>query len=398
MSEIPIAALTLDPLMQGRAKMDNEQIESYAEAMRDGVHFPAINVVHVEEFDVYYVTDGWHRIKAAQKAGLEKIAAVVKAGSYHEAFVAALSANRVHGIPRRNADKVRVVQLALTDAELSKMSDRGLAALLGVSQPLVSKTRKLLKVGDNGYQAIAFEAIKISSANLGGLVKMRYFGGDCWMATNDALGCQRQGLIAFSGPNSYTITRRGREYVNWLLANTTDESLRFDLELAEFAGRSNDRSYSWGRGWDELCKLQRAQRWVSYRSLGVLNVVINRGFAFMEADGNKHWVAISPAGSAAIGQPPLAISPRDKKSEESAPQPRTHAEREHDARESYERNLKWVTDRAQDHVKDLIAGYWAKQFFEFYPDLKPVFARTSRELLAAINAATPIPFVPEKTD
>jgi len=69
------------------------------------------------------VGDGHHRAKAALATGLTEIDAEVMPGTRRDALLYALSANRVHGLKRSNADKRHAVLLILADAEWRTWSD-----------------------------------------------------------------------------------------------------------------------------------------------------------------------------------------------------------------------------------------------------------------------------------
>jgi hypothetical protein len=72
------------------------------------------------------------------------ISADMRQGTRRDAILHAAGANAAHGLRRTNADKRRAVETLLRDEEWSKWSDREIARMCAVSQPLVSQIRKTL--------------------------------------------------------------------------------------------------------------------------------------------------------------------------------------------------------------------------------------------------------------
>ena len=133
-----LTEICVDPGVQMRAKLDEDTVKEYAEAMRAGVPFPALIVF--AEGAKYRLADGFHRYEAASRAGLECVQAQVKSGGRLEAIKHALQANVAHGRRRTSADKRRGVEVALK--EFGQLSDRALAELCAVGNALVSDVRK----------------------------------------------------------------------------------------------------------------------------------------------------------------------------------------------------------------------------------------------------------------
>ena len=90
-----------------------------------------------------------------RRAGLKDIEANVTQGTLEEAKWLSVSANKRHGLPRSNHDKVRAVRTALQHPKGAKSSDSAIAKHVGVSQPFVGKVRSELAVTYNGYKSTA---------------------------------------------------------------------------------------------------------------------------------------------------------------------------------------------------------------------------------------------------
>lgn len=142
--EVEIKELVLDPSTQPRSEMDSETIQEYTDAIVRLVKFPPIDVF--DDGTTKRVADGFHRVAAAVAAGLETIQANVFEGGERDAILYSLSVNATHGLPRRNADKRRVVETILRDKEWSDQfrTDTAIALHCGVSSNFVGHVRKTL--------------------------------------------------------------------------------------------------------------------------------------------------------------------------------------------------------------------------------------------------------------
>src|ERR687889_246436 len=101
-----------------------------------GAAFPPV-VVFGEAAGDYWLADGYHRWHAAGIAGLQTIAADVRAGGRREAILHSVGANAEHGWRRSNEDKRRAVLTLLADPEWVGWSDREIARRCGVGADIV---------------------------------------------------------------------------------------------------------------------------------------------------------------------------------------------------------------------------------------------------------------------
>lgn len=125
---------------QARARMDQNALDDYAEAMAAGASFPAI-IVFEDRENILWLGDGFHRVAAAEAAGKKNIKAEIRAGGLREARLFAIGANITHGVRRSNADKRLAVSLLLDDPEWGAWSNREIAQVAGVSHNLVNEMR-----------------------------------------------------------------------------------------------------------------------------------------------------------------------------------------------------------------------------------------------------------------
>lgn len=137
---IELAKLTRDPELQCRAKGTNKAtVADYAEAMREGAAFPPI-VVFRDPKGPLLLADGWHRVEAAEQAGLLELPADIREGGRKEALLFGAGSNASHGLRRSNLDKRRAVELVL--AACPRWSDRRIAEACGVGNKFVGDVRR----------------------------------------------------------------------------------------------------------------------------------------------------------------------------------------------------------------------------------------------------------------
>lgn len=124
---------------QAREQTDWLVVDEYVHAMQDGATFPPI-VVFWDGSD-YWLADGFHRVEAATRAGLETLPAEVKHGTRRDAVLYACGANAAHGLRRTNADKRRAVETLLNDPEWAKWPDKDIAKACSVSREYVVRVK-----------------------------------------------------------------------------------------------------------------------------------------------------------------------------------------------------------------------------------------------------------------
>ena len=123
-------------------------VEDYAEDMREGAEFPPVVVFTDDGGTESWVGDGFHRVEAAKRAGLDEIEAEVTIHPHPQraALLHACGANAAHGWRRTNADKRHAVTTLLKDDEWSGWTDVAIARACNVSSAYVGKLRRELNV------------------------------------------------------------------------------------------------------------------------------------------------------------------------------------------------------------------------------------------------------------
>jgi len=150
--QLALAQIRIDGGTQPRAKIDENLVADYAQAMRDGATFPPVVVFH-DGVD-HWLADGFHRFHAARKNGDESIAADICTGTLRDAILYSVSANAAHGLRRTNEDKRRAVMTLLNDAEWSQWSDREIARRCGVHWDMVSNHRPKPSLSDSDSERV----------------------------------------------------------------------------------------------------------------------------------------------------------------------------------------------------------------------------------------------------
>lgn len=140
MAEVKLSDITADDDLQPRALIKSAVVDEYAEAMQRGESFPPVTLF--KDGAAYWLADGYHRFKAAQKAGIESLSAEIRSGTKLDALKFALSANAIHGLRRSSVDKRRAVLIALK--EFGDLSNRELGRMVKVDDKTVGKYRERL--------------------------------------------------------------------------------------------------------------------------------------------------------------------------------------------------------------------------------------------------------------
>jgi len=139
---LAISKIRTDGGTQSRDSLNEATVAEYAEAMKDGVEFPPIITFH--DGSHHWLADGFHRVMAANTAGVTGLSAMVHKGTRRDAVLYSVGANASHGLRRTNADKRLSVTLLLQDEEWAQWSDREIARRCAVGHHLVASVRSSL--------------------------------------------------------------------------------------------------------------------------------------------------------------------------------------------------------------------------------------------------------------
>lgn len=136
---LAISLIRRDGGTQIRAQASMDVAKEYAEAFERGDAFPPVKARY--DGTHYWLTDGFHRIMAAELLGAVEMAVEVRPGTRRDAVLDAVGANAEHGFRRTNADKRQAVLVLLDDAEWSAKSDREIARIAHVDPGMVGRLR-----------------------------------------------------------------------------------------------------------------------------------------------------------------------------------------------------------------------------------------------------------------
>ena len=133
---IPLESIQVDPTVQQRAGGTcQDVVDEYAEAMRNGVAFPPIDVFGYAD-GPFHVGDGFHRLGAHLLAhpDVKDIECRVHPGDRDDALLFACGANAQHGLRRGRSDKVKAVTTLIRSERWSgwrrdRPAMRGLASV-----------------------------------------------------------------------------------------------------------------------------------------------------------------------------------------------------------------------------------------------------------------------------
>lgn len=146
MKVMNIQSLVIDRGTQSRAKINEETVAEYAEAMAEGVEFPPV-IVFFDGVE-YFLGDGFHRLHAVRKLGKTSIAVDVRTGTLRDAIKHSLGANDDHGLRRSNEDKRKCVQTLLDDFEWQSLSVAEMAKICHVSAQMVRAVKQGIDSGE----------------------------------------------------------------------------------------------------------------------------------------------------------------------------------------------------------------------------------------------------------
>jgi len=144
-----------------------QTVDEYVEAMERGCQFPPITVF--TDGHEFWLADGFHRLAAFRKQGLNSIPCFLKEGTFDDAREFACCANQDHGLPRSAADKRKAVEQFFTIPGRDALTNSEIARRLGVSGPFVKEIREGLRVKASPASHIGAGATKRKQLN--GLIK-----------------------------------------------------------------------------------------------------------------------------------------------------------------------------------------------------------------------------------
>ena len=145
--------LVIDEHIQVRVKgVEPKKVEQYAIIMREAAAndepYPFPPIVVFRHRGTFYLADGFHRVEAARRVGIEKLRAEVRPGTLEDASEYAEEANLEHGIYLSTADKRNIYERRHLRGHPWAQEDlRKLAKVLGVAHTTIGRWRSRLEKG-----------------------------------------------------------------------------------------------------------------------------------------------------------------------------------------------------------------------------------------------------------
>lgn len=141
--DISIHDIRRDGGTQPRAELDENHIEDLVFALTQGAVFDAI-LLYFDGAN-YWLTDGFHRLAATIRRGIDKIKAEVRQGTQQDAQWHSFTVNQHQSLKRSNADKQRAIIGALKHPYGHLKSNKEIARHCGVSETFVKSWRQKLE-------------------------------------------------------------------------------------------------------------------------------------------------------------------------------------------------------------------------------------------------------------
>lgn len=180
---VTLDQITVDERIQVRVGgLNRETVERYATIMAEtGQYDPFPPVVLFREGETLWLSAGFHRVAAVMladeqlvAAGHEPIGGVlaeVRPGGFDDAYWFAITDNLRHGLQMTSADQKEALRrllgldLPLPEngefIEYASLSNRELAAIIGVTHPTIAKWRKELEQNTGGKHFPPDRAVRI---------------------------------------------------------------------------------------------------------------------------------------------------------------------------------------------------------------------------------------------
>ena len=151
--ELPLETLRRDGETQSRASLSCQVISDYTQLMSEGLEFPPVRACF--DGSSYWLTDGFHRVTAAERLGHPKIRVDVFHGSINDARWDSYHVNAQHGLRRTPEDLMLVAKRAVLHERSAHLSNRELARHLQVSEKTIRRVRQTVSAAHAADKRIA---------------------------------------------------------------------------------------------------------------------------------------------------------------------------------------------------------------------------------------------------
>jgi hypothetical protein len=168
---VRIEEIRTDGDTQHRVLMNECVIRQYAELMAGGIQLPPVSIWYDGEY--YWLSDGFHRLAAAQLMNWRKIGALIRNGNLNDARWDSYRANSDHGLRRTRRDLEIVIRRALSHPHAAQLSNVDIAKHLNIPETTLRRWRKRLsssygedstRVVSRGASTYAIDTARIGMA------------------------------------------------------------------------------------------------------------------------------------------------------------------------------------------------------------------------------------------
>jgi len=145
--KLKLTDVFIDPKAQVRKSINQNEVQKYAEQMKEGDKFP--NMVVFFDGKRYLLADGSHRYRAYKSNGVLEADFDVHEGGVRDAYLYAVGANNNRGLSMTAEDNRENATRMIKDEEWGKWSDDKIAKTIGIPRSTVNYIRrKLEKAGE----------------------------------------------------------------------------------------------------------------------------------------------------------------------------------------------------------------------------------------------------------
>lgn len=136
---ITLSDIVVDTTIQPRTDFNQSRVDDFINILRYGGTLEPVAVFN--DGQIYWLSDGFHRLAAHRLVGAAQIEVNVHIGSFRDAILFAIETNAKHGIPLSLDERKKAATFLLSDPEWSMWSSRKIGQICGLDHKTVQKIR-----------------------------------------------------------------------------------------------------------------------------------------------------------------------------------------------------------------------------------------------------------------
>lgn len=231
---LKIDRLRKDGGTQCRASLDESLIDEFVGLMNEGVDFPPGRAWF--DGDDYWLSDGFHRLSAAERVGADVFPVIVMNGTLADARWDACGANTTHGLRRTQEDVAVAVRRALEHPNSRTLSNVAIAKHLGLPEATFRRWRRRLSSPDGEVSVRVVErkgrTFEMDVSAIGKAVER---GGETRVQKRNPICDNLEQLKGKT--NDLGVRAVLNVFLNWASGATNDD--RFMQQLEQLNGRTS---------------------------------------------------------------------------------------------------------------------------------------------------------------